>query len=338
VPPGDENAPSLGGFDGITVRQATAVQAGYVGYAWQAYSDGVIGCVAQGQGQFDQMANLNTSATDGLDYVNSQHICGYPPGVQMGYNLLTSKSTPNFYLDTTAGLIRQVNLDPPGFDGPTSNRSFAALNFDSARCLLHPTGHIVSISGSVHRIEAVKLPATAQPDSVTKASYVARTYSGLGSRAGLMDTPVAAAIAPDGAILVLEHVNNRIQAFDIGGNAVPHFKNQPSPYFLELPATIDNIYLDLAVEFTGYLYVMSSDANNVHRLDIYHPTQTANTPLCTTMNLNGARIAVDFWRNLYSLNYEILRLPAGTIPDFTEPSVSLWIPSVPGGGALRGTR
>lgn len=86
---------------------------------------------------------------------------------------------------------------------------------------------------------------------------------------------------------------NRIQAFDLGGNPVPHFKNQKVPYFLTLPATIDNTYIDLAVEFSGYLYVISADANNVHRLDIYHPTQAGTAPLCTTMNLNAARIALD---------------------------------------------
>ena len=325
VTPGNANAPSLSRFGSITVRQATGGQQGYVGYSWQAFSSGVTGCVAPGQGQFDQMANLNTS--NAQDYINSKNICGYPPGVRMGYNLLTDKSL-NFYLDSTTRMIRQVDLDPPSFAEPSSNHSFAQLNLDSARCLLHPTGWIVSISEVESRIEAVKLAPSAQPDSVTQVSYVARTFSGPGARPGLIDTPVAAAISPDGAILLLEHVNNRIQAFDLGGNPVPHFKNQKVPYFLELPATIDNSYLDLAVEFSGFLYVISADVNNVHRLDIYHPTQTGTAPLCTTMDLNGARIAVDFWRNLYSLNYEILKV-SGVIPDFTEPSVSLWMPSSP---------
>jgi hypothetical protein len=137
------------------------------------------------------------------------------------------------------------------------------------------------------------------------------------------------AIAPDGAILVLEQGNNRIQAFDLGGNPAPFFKQQPDPHFLELDATSGATYLDLAVEFTGYIYVLSKDAGNAHRLDIYHPTKNGTGPVCTTMNVNAAKLTVDFWRRAYMLNYEVLKIPGGGIPAFTEPSVSLWLPTPP---------
>ena len=333
VLPPDAQQPSLGAFDSITVRQATAEQQGYVGYAWKAFSSGVNGCSGLAPGQFDQMANLNTDAgNNGANaqngYVNSLGLCGYQPGVRMGYNLLTHKSL-NMYLDTTALMIRPVSLDPPGFAGPASNQSFGMLNMDSTRCLLHPAGHIVSISNANHKIETLKLPSAAQPDSVAANFFLARTYSGMGTRPGLIMSPIAAAISPDGAILVLEDGNNRIQAFDLGGNPVPYFEHQPDQHFLELTVTEGNSYLDLAVEFTGYLYVISADANNNYRLDIYHPTQTGTQPICTTLNVNAAKLTVDFWRKLYTLNYEVLRLPSGLIPSFTEPSVSLWVPPPP---------
>ena len=205
------------------------------------------------------------------------------------------------------------------------------LNNDSTRCLLHPSGHIVSINNANHKIESLKLPPTALPDSVVAQYFVARTYSGVGTQPGLIISPLALAISPDGVILVLEDgsANNRIQAFDLGGNPVPYFKNQNPPYYLELLATPNRIYLDLAVEFSGYLYVVSTNINNTHRLDIYHPDQTGTRPICTTVNLNAARLTVDFWRNVYSLNYEVLRLPNNNIPGFTEPSVSLWTPTPP---------
>lgn len=84
--------------------------------------------------------------------------------------------------------------------------------------------------------------------------FLARMLSGFGELAGLVVAPTAMAIAPNGAILVLEQGNNRIQAFDLGGNPVKFFKQQPDPHFLELEATDGAAYLDLAVEFTGYLY------------------------------------------------------------------------------------
>jgi hypothetical protein len=86
-------------------------------------------------------------------------------------------------------------------------------------------------------------------------------------------------------------------------------------------------YLDLAVEYTGYLYVLSYNANSFsYRLDIYHPNQSGNQPISHTPNVNAARLTVDYWRNVYTLNYELLTLPNGTAAGLTEPSVSMWIP------------
>ena len=83
------------------------------------------------------------------------------------------------------------------------------------------------------------------------------------------------------------------------------------------------------MEFTGYLYVLSMDASNNHRLDIYSPNQSGTVPICTTHGVNAAKLTVDFWRRAYMLNYEVLQIPNQGIPEFTEPSVSLWTPTPP---------
>ena len=71
-----------------------------------------------------------------------------------------------------------------------------------------------------------------------------------------MDGPIHAALTAQGAILILESNNNRIQAFDIGGNPVPYFAN--GAYFVPLQRPGGTAtYLDLAVEYSGYLYVLS---------------------------------------------------------------------------------
>ncbi|HKU85560.1 MAG TPA: hypothetical protein VJV77_04400 [Casimicrobiaceae bacterium] len=335
VPPPNGQQPGLGALNAITVRQGTSnpPQAGYVGYAWKAFSTGVNGCGAQAPGQFDQMANLNTDATDnGVHaqdgYINSSGLCGFQPGVRVAYDLLTHNAR-NLYLDTTSLMIRPVTLDPPSYAGPGSDRSYGQLNFASTRCLLHPAGHAVSISAATSKLEILQLPATPVADNVATQYHLARTVSGPGLLAGLLMTPAALAIAPDGAILVLEQDNNRIQAFDLGGNVAPFFTKQPDPHVLELPATANATYLDLAVEFTGYLYVLSKDAGNNHRLDIYSPNQSGTAPICTTHGVNAAKLTVDFWRRAYMLNYEVLQIPNQGIPEFTEPSVSLWVPTPP---------
>jgi hypothetical protein len=83
-------------------------------------------------------------------------------------------------------------------------------------------------------------------------------------------------------------------------------------------------YLSMSTERKGYIYVLSytGDGSNVidYRLDIYQPN---GAWLARTTGVNAARIVVDMWRNLYTLNYESFLGPGGR----TEPSVSTWIPS-----------
>ena len=340
VPPSNGQQPgNMAAFRSITVRQATGARPGYVGYSWQSYSSGIVSCQTGARGQLDQAANLNTD--QGNNGANAQNgyaatSCGLQGGASSGlklsYNLLTD-GRANFYLDTSSLMLREIQLDPvPDFADPLAGRSFGKLNLDSTMLLLHPAGHVVSINNANSKLEALHLPATALDDAAASKRFLARTYSGQGSRPGLMKSPIAACITAEGAILVLEDstANNRIQALDLGGNPVPYFKAQRDPYFLYLSATEGSTYLDLAVEFTGYLYVLSrSGSPPVFRLDIYHPAQSDTQPICTTRGMNAARLNVDFWRNVYTLNYEVLKLPSGQIPPRTEPSVSFWAPPPP---------
>jgi hypothetical protein len=262
-------------------------------------------------------------------YASSQ--CGLQAGGTLSYSLLGDDAS-NFYLDPDSLFIRPINLaGAPAFDNPTAGRSVGRLNFDSTKLLLHPAGHAVSINNAAHKIESLRLPPMLLDDATAAQRFLARTHAGPGTRPGLITAPSAAAISADGAILVLEDSlgNNRIQAFDLGGNPIPYFKQQKLPYFLSLDATRGMTYLDLAVEFTGYLYVLSRDTGNTHRLDIYHPGQSGTDPICTTTGINAARLTVDLWRSVYTLNYETLHLPGGVIPALTEPSISLWVPPPP---------
>jgi hypothetical protein len=322
-PPGDQQ-PGLGALRNITVRQLTDRHAGYVGYAWQAFSSGVPGCGTD-QGQYDYLANLNTDAANAQQgYASSP--CGLQSGAQLSYSLLSDDSL-NLYLDPGQLYLRPIQLgSAPSFAG--SGLAFGQLNLPSTALLLHPAGHVVSINQENHLLETLRLPPGPLDEATAARTRRARVHAGLGSRPGLMNKPVAAVVSSDGVILVLEasDTNNRIQAFDLGGNPVPYFKRQPERSFLRLTATPGAIYLDIAVEFSGYIYVLSRDDAGTHRLDIYAAQQDGTNPICTTFNLNAAAIAVDYWRTLYALNYQPLTLPGGALPALTEPSVSQWIP------------
>ena len=83
-------------------------------------------------------------------------------------------------------------------------------------------------------------------------------------------------------------------------------------------------YIAMSTELKGYIYVLSYTGGGSratdYRLDIYQPN---GAWLARTVGVNVAKIVVDMWRNLYTLNYESFLGPGGR----TEPSVSTWIPS-----------
>jgi hypothetical protein len=200
---------------------------------------------------------------------------------------------PIIYLDSSnnSNLIRQVQLQPPAFADPGSNNAWGKFNLNSDDLLLHPAGALVSINSNSSRIESLHLPATAVSDAEAAVSLLANLHGGLGSRPGLLNTPTVSTITSDGVILILESGNNRIHALDVAANPVQHFKKQPTQYFLNFSATGGGgtLYLDMAVEFSGFIYVLSV-SNSGYRLDIYHPDQTGTNPISTTMGFNAAKV------------------------------------------------
>lgn len=327
-----ENSPgNLCGFRNITVSSAS----NNIGYSWQSYSPA--SCSTGGSGQLDQMANI--PSIDGSGNVQSGYAalpCALNPGTQLVYDP-SARASSNFYLDTSNNVLRQVQLNPPSFAQPGQNQAWGKLNLSSTDLLLHPAGTVISINSASHKLESLKIPAAPMTDAAAGEQLLATVHSGLGSRPGLLDTPATATVTADGVVLVLEAGNNRIHALDIHGNPVRFFKNQLSQYFLNFSQTggTGTAYLDIAAEFTGFIYVLSSftsdQANYQYRLDIYASDQRGTNPICTTMGFNAAKVAVDYWRNVYSLNYEVLKLPNGNFPanGVTEPSISQWIPTAP---------
>lgn len=87
-------------------------------------------------------------------------------------------------------------------------------------------------------------------------------------------------------------------------------------------------YLDIAIENKGYIYVLYFTKNgenaSEYMLDIYNPDGTVllKEPVG---GVAAARLTVDQWRTLWTLNYELFLGPNNR----TEPSVSGWIPSTP---------
>jgi hypothetical protein len=130
----------------------------------------------------------------------------------------------------------------------------------------------------------------------------------------------------DATILILENGNQRIQAVDVSGNPVSIFQNGTSN-LVTLEQGSGITYLDLGVEGMGYIYVLSFVNEGMtaadYRLDVYDPQ---GNHLNRTTGVAAARLAVDTFRNVYTLNYEaVANAPR------VEPSLSQWNPSTPEG-------
>ncbi|MEO8604283.1 MAG: hypothetical protein ABI629_17040 [bacterium] len=180
------------------------------------------------------------------------------------------------------------------------------------------------MSAANHKIEVLSVPGAAVPDAMPARSPWATMRAGLGTRAGLTDTPVAVVVRK-GAVLVLEQGNNRIQAFDVAGNPVNYFGGGTSP-FAPLPTSTGGLErVDLATDALGFLFVLSYSGNGTkpadYRLEIFDPQGNFVT---RTDGLVARRIAVDPFRTVFALNYASI---AGA--PRVEPSVSQWIPSTP---------
>ena len=141
-------------------------------------------------------------------------------------------------------------------------------------------------------------------------------------------------VAPDTHWVLRDAVNTL--TFDIKpdtkNTAVLDVQQLVSVMGLKDGVSTDIHYLDVGVETKGFIYVLSfqgtGSAQSDYHLDIYNPDGTwlSRTPeKAGSPGVNGARMIVDQWRNLYTLNYETISGPNNR----TEPSVSTWIPSTP---------
>ena len=319
---GEENA--LYDLNGITISQRT----GMAGYAFRAGGQGVPFCgqTLTGIEYMVQNVFLGENPDSGL----KQLPCGFEQVAGIVYDRLgpVSGIGRNFFLQPTPDgfFVQSITLDdttPINVQNPLSWGVFSQA-LDSLAVV--PTGYVVGVNRMNHQMQILELPpAAVDAGQAPQAVPFAVTKMGLGTRAGLLTAPVAVAVI-DATILILEDGNQRIQAVDVSGNPVLIFQNGTSN-IVTLEQGTGITYLDLGVEGMGYLYVLSFVNDGMtaedYRLDIYDPQGNF---LTRTTGVAAARLAVDTFRNVYTLNYEVV----ANAPRI-EPSLSQWNPSTPGG-------
>jgi hypothetical protein len=135
-------------------------------------------------------------------------------------------------------------------------------------------------------------------------------------------------------VVVLEAGANQLQSFDLTGNPVAYFGTDPSnlSYYAPLSSGANDTLLSLAVDGQGWCYVLSytGDGSQVsdYAVDVYdvHGTHIVRSP-----GLNAATFDVDYWRNIFALNYAPVANTDGTphvdaTTGVVEPSTSICIP------------
>lgn len=307
-------------LDGITVHTPT----GMVGYGYFAGGQPLPPCGgATGTGALHVIQNESVAADpDGAFKLSP---CGgtQPLGIVYdaqgpavgGHHFFVQPGADGFHLKTV-----DLAADAPfDFDQPLA---WGRFKFAQDSLAVLPSGYVVGVNRRTHKMEVLTLP-TAPVDSARAPDAVrfAHMRCGRGRQHGRLDTPVAVATSR-GAVLVLEQGNARIQALNPSGHSVRLFAGKTTS-IVRLRAETGVTYLDLAVEGAGYMYVLSHVGQgggvSDYRLDVYTPDGAF---LNRTTGLAAARITVDMFRVLYTLNYA----PIPGSPR-VEPSLSKWNPS-----------
>jgi hypothetical protein len=325
---------ALCSLNGITVHTPT----GMAGYGFEA--GGLAACGGGPTGSFHTLQNLFLGQQP--DRAFKQFGCGYATPVGIVYDPHGSVRGHHFFLQPRAAGdgfdVRTVVLDNTTPFSLSQTLSWGRFTQALDSLAVHPAGHVVGVNRQNHKMEILALPDQAVDEAAAPTAVpFAVVKSGLGERAGLLNEPVAVVVAPsDGAILVLEQGNRRIQAFDVAANPVLRFAGKTTSIIELRDEGAGVVYTDLGVEALGYLYVLSyvNDGLAVvdYRLDVYDPDGQF---LTRTTGVAAARMAVDAFRTVYTLNYETI-----TGAPRIEPSLSQWVPvnptlATPGSAGVR---
>ena len=234
----------------------------------------------------------------------------------------------HFYLDPVrisadnpAYYLRKLNLDPAsGLFRATESWGRFPMQLD--RLAVHPWGCVVGISTNNHKLGILDIPDQAYSDDANTNNAVLKL--GYGENDKFVKKPQALTISRTGAILILEGEGAMsIKAFDVFGNPWPFFADGTRSSF---PLQEEDAkWLDIGIDDTEFVYILSYTGTGTrkddYRLDVYNK---AGQRVFRNIGISVARMIVDKWRRIYSLNQEIMKNSP-----ILEPTVSVWMPSVP---------
>ena len=222
--------------------------------------------------------------------------------------------------DTTdAYFVRKVSLDPAtGAITWDSSTALGTFTLPVSAAALHSSGVIVTVDTGSARVGVLKPAATPRPG-------VATYSGGSGTQPGLMVSPTAVAVTNSGVILILDVGAGQLAALDLNGNPVQYFGSDATNLQYTQPLATPGDYLDMAVDGADHIYLLyvTGDGSQPgdYNVDVYNPNGSL---LATSPGTNVSRLAVDYWRSIYGVNFTSMSAPGSTV---SMPSISRLDPS-----------
>ena len=325
--PSDTSHPWLCGAGSMTFNGA-----GILGYSWTGSGTELTSCngATNVQGSVAQSINVNT-AVGAPDARLKQSSCGALAPVFVAFDPSGDPATSRHVMVAQVTESRDGRPPAPVYEVfPVDITSAGNLDPNASTSLGHfrsahlddvafdaATGTLLALDRDEQAVEVLKLASAPVPFADAPTSSV---VGGQGRSVGRLHGATSLAFLPAGAgFLVLE--SDRVQAFTFDGASVDMFGK--SPAFALRSNGEGATYTDMKVDPTeSYVYVSSYVGARPtpadYRLDIYRIADGAF--VSRTVGVVGAKIAIDRWRDLYTLNYA--NLAGATWP---EPSVSEWI-------------
>ncbi len=248
-------------------------------------------------------------------------------------------------LGTPTYFAKSITIDPASNDfGISATKNWGKFSVAVDAAAYDPVGRVMAgIDAENRRIHLLPLSPTELDDA--DMSHYGNVYSvpknipgevGESVAEKLEDVlfkPVAIAFTSTGLLMVID------QNTPLGDVVhVVSSKGTPVSYgafgatFVRLKNEKEAItYLDFSVDADGYFFVLKlvgrADTADNYKLDLYAPD---GTHLSQTSGMAAHKMHSDYWRNIYTLNYEQTSKD-GTI---NEPTLSIWVPPVTGGDVI----
>ncbi|MFA7264978.1 MAG: hypothetical protein WC054_01585 [Candidatus Nanopelagicales bacterium] len=304
---------------------------GLMGYVYKSAGKWFVRQLNSSEDPGASAAELSTTYTGNPPIVLTDPLQNRTNGVAEAWLLepvaATADEQDGYHIRKLALGNNSIVFDPKKVYGHIPTRVHAAS--------LAPGGLITGINTDSAQLSILR-PALKSHAVDEGTAPVASVFGGPGNkdgaRPGLFDKPVGLAVSSNGVLVILEQGAKRLSAFNLLGVPVKAFASENSNSEEEqfyAPTDPGVTLLDVGNDGDGYVYVLgyrnAGTTINDYVLDVYAPK--SETRLFRVEKVNSGRMAVDWFRDVYSLNYQSIKALSGQ--STRQPSVSIWVPRTP---------